>query len=40
MCRISEWKKKKGICPYDKSIYSQATKIKKEIKDKKQRELI
>jgi len=37
MCRLSEWKKKKGVCPYDKTIMSQQ-KINK--KDKCQRRLI
>ena len=36
MCRLTEWKKKKGVCPYDKTIISQAKKIKKE-RDKGQR---
>jgi len=24
MCRLSEWKKKKGVCPYDSSIFAIA----------------
>ena len=39
MCRLTEWKKKIGVCPYDKSIYSPQLKIKKAIKDKKQKTL-
>ena len=39
MCRLTEWKKKKGVCPYDKTIYSPQIKLKKAIKDKKQRTL-
>lgn len=39
MCRLSEWKKKQGVCPYDKSITSQQKKIQK-LKDKGQKELI
>jgi hypothetical protein len=27
-CRLSEWKRKKAVCPYDKSIYSKAFHIK------------
>jgi len=30
-CRVVEWKKKKGVCPYDKKIFSQ-----KRIKTKNQ----
>ena len=22
-CRLSEWKRKKAVCPYDKTIYSK-----------------
>ncbi len=39
MCRLSEWKRKIGICPYDKTIYSPQIKLKKAIKDKKQKTL-
>ena len=39
MCRLTEWKKKIGVCPYDKTIYSPQIKLKKAIKDKKQRTL-
>lgn len=40
MCRLLEWKDKKGICPYDSSIFSTPGKIRKEIKDGKQKTLI
>ena len=23
LCRLTEWKKKKGVCPYDPTIFSQ-----------------
>jgi hypothetical protein len=36
-CRLPEWKQKKGICPYDKTIVSKPENIKKDIKDKKQK---
>lgn len=39
MCRLTEWKRKIGVCPYDKSIYSPQLKIKKAIRDKKQKTL-
>ena len=39
-CRLTEWKKKKGTCPYDKTIFSTPTKIRQAIKDKKQEVLI
>ena len=38
-CRLPEWKEKKGICPYDKEIFSVPKMIKKDLKDKKQRTL-
>jgi len=38
-CRIKEWKKKKGICPYDKSIFSVPGKTKGYVKNKTQRTL-
>ena len=28
MCRLSEWKKKKGVCPYDSSIQSHRHQLK------------
>ena len=28
MCRLKEWKHKKGVCPYDKTIYSQSNQSK------------
>lgn len=41
MCRLSEWKKKKGVCPYDKNIIApRRNKVIQEIKDKKQKTLI
>ena len=24
MCRLTEWKRKKGVCPYDPTIFSKA----------------
>ena len=36
MCRISEWKRKKGVCPYDSTIHSLNNKIRKRILDKTQ----
>lgn len=39
-CRLAEWKRKKGVCPYDKKIFSKPRKIIKAIKDKKQKTLI
>lgn len=35
-CRLKEWKQKKGICPYDKNIFSKTLQIK----NKNQRTLI
>jgi len=43
MCRLPEWKRKKGVCPYDKTIVSKSLRTKKtttSIKDKKQRTLL
>lgn len=40
MCRLPEWKRKKGVCPYDKTIVSKSLRshqIKRKIKDKKQK---
>ena len=39
ICRLDEWKKKKGICSYDSKIHSVSKKTKKAIKDKSQRTL-
>lgn len=39
-CRLFEWKNKKGICPYDKTIYAPRKKIAKDIKNKTQLTLI
>lgn len=33
-CRLKEWKRKRGICPYDKSILSRCYYFKKK-KNKK-----
>lgn len=38
-CRLTEWKKKKGTCPYDKTIYSTQKKIKKAL-NKNQKTLL
>lgn len=38
-CRLFEWKRKKGICPYDKRIFSKPKRIIKQIKDNKQTQL-
>ena len=38
-CRLKEWKQKKGVCPYDKSIFSIPKKIKKDYKSKIQKTL-
>jgi hypothetical protein len=35
-CRLVEWKRKKKVCPYDKTIFSKPKKIIKQIKDKRQ----
>jgi hypothetical protein len=40
MCRVVEWKRKKGVCPYDKTIHSVSPKIHKAILSKEQRQLI
>lgn len=37
-CRLDEWKKKIGVCPYDKSIRSGG--VKKKVKDLLQKRLI
>jgi hypothetical protein len=37
-CRLKEWKKKIGVCPYDKSIFSIPRTIKKTL-DKEQKRL-
>lgn len=37
-CRLKEWKEKRGICPYDKSIFSTPKKIRKAL-DKEQSRL-
>ena len=37
-CRLPEWKKKVGVCPYDSSIQSKCKKIIK-LKAKGQKEL-
>ena len=39
MCRLFEWKMKKGVCPYDSMIFSTPRKMRKEIKDGKQKTL-
>jgi hypothetical protein len=38
-CRLMEWRRKKKVCPYDKTIASKPHKIVKDIKDKKQKTL-
>jgi hypothetical protein len=40
MCRLAEWKKKRGTCPYDRSIKSFPGNIRRRITDKCQRKLI
>lgn len=35
-CRLKEWCKKRGICPYDDNIFSLPKTVKKDIKDRKQ----
>lgn len=37
-CRLDEWKRKSGVCPYDKTIQSHA-KSKKQLKIKGQKTL-
>jgi hypothetical protein len=39
MCRLPEWKMKKKVCPYDPTIFSAPRKMRKEIKDGKQKTL-
>ena len=36
-CRLVEWKKKIGVCPYDSSIHSTPKSLRKPIKDKSQK---
>jgi hypothetical protein len=38
-CRLVEWKKKIGVCPYDRNIHSTLKKIRKSIKSKTQKTL-
>jgi hypothetical protein len=38
-CRVVEWKRKMGICPYDKNIHSTIKSIRKAIKNKQQKTL-
>jgi hypothetical protein len=38
-CRLYEWKRKKGVCPYDSKIFSVPKKIRKEL-NKKQKTLL
>ena len=38
-CRLTEWKSKIGVCPYDKTIFSPSRKILKLIKNNKQKRL-
>lgn len=33
MCRLTEWKKRKRVCPYDKTIVSPKKQIKKMIEE-------
>lgn len=35
-CRLKEWKQKRGVCPYDKTIFSITKKIKRDLKNKTQ----
>lgn len=35
-CRLAEWRKKKGVCPYDHSIQAKPKGIKKAIRKKQQ----
>ena len=28
-CRLKEWKEKRGVCPYNKSIFAIPKKVKK-----------
>lgn len=38
LCRLSEWKKKRGVCPYDISIFSRTHRAKAQ-RDSKQMKL-
>ena len=38
-CRLKEWSKKKGVCPYDDKIFSIPKVEKKYFKNKKQKTL-
>jgi len=38
-CRLDEWKQKKGVCPYDKSIHSRFHSKKSGV-DKYQKRLV
>jgi hypothetical protein len=38
-CRLPEWKRKTGRCPYDPRIHSTNEIVKKITKDKRQQEL-
>lgn len=31
-CRFAEWKRKKGVCPYDKNIFVRKHQFKKSLK--------
>ncbi len=35
-CRLDEWKRKQGVCPYNKSIFSIPNKIQRSINNKEQ----
>ena len=35
-CRLDEWKRKQGVCPYNKHIFSTPNKIARSIMDKTQ----
>ena len=37
--RLPEWKKKIGVCPYDKNIHSTIKSMRKPLRDKKQKTL-
>jgi hypothetical protein len=39
MCRLTEWKQRRKVCPYDKTIFSTPKGLKKAIIDKKQTRL-
>ena len=38
-CRLVEWKRKLGVCPYDKNVHSTTKSIRKSIKSKQQKTL-